>query len=62
MNSAAAKPAVSVVISTHNPRMDFLARVIEALKQQTLPREQWELLIVDNGSTQPLAESMRHEA
>ena len=54
MNSAAAKPAVSVVIPTHNPRHDYLARVVDALRQQTLPREQWELLVVDNGSRVPL--------
>ena len=46
--------AVSVIIPTHNPRMDYLARVVEALKQQTLPREQWELVVVDNGSRVPL--------
>jgi hypothetical protein len=45
---------VSVVIPTHNSRENYLARVIEALWQQTLPREQWELLIVDNGSRVPL--------
>lgn len=45
---------VSVVIPTHNPRMDYLARVIKALKQQTLPCEQWELVVVDNGSRVPL--------
>ena len=54
MTDKAAEPRVSVVIPTHNPRMDYLARVIEALKQQTLPCEQWELVIVDNGSEQPL--------
>ena len=42
--------AVSVVIPTHNPRMDYLARVLEALRAQTLPREQWEIIVVDNGS------------
>jgi glycosyltransferase involved in cell wall biosynthesis len=55
MNSAAAKPAVSVVIPTHNPRHDYLARVVDALRQQTLPCEQWEVIFVDNGSKQPLA-------
>ncbi|MFM8657970.1 MAG: glycosyltransferase [Chthoniobacterales bacterium] len=53
---------MSVVIPTHNPRSDYLARVIEALRQQTLPREQWELVVVDNGSRVPLAESIRHAA
>ena len=30
--------------------MDYLARVIDALRQQTLPRERWELVVVDNAS------------
>ncbi len=30
-------------------------RVLDALRQQTLPCEQWELVVVDNGSKQPLA-------
>ena len=45
---------VSVVVPTHNPRPDYLARVMEALKQQTLPRERWEIVVVDNGSRVPL--------
>jgi glycosyltransferase involved in cell wall biosynthesis len=45
---------VSVVIPTHNPRMYYLARVLEALRAQTLPREQWEIIVVDNGSKQSL--------
>jgi hypothetical protein len=43
-------PRVSVVIPTHNPRLDYFTRVIDALKQQTLSPEQWELLVVDNAS------------
>jgi hypothetical protein len=42
--------AISVVIPTHNPRADYLARVIDALKQQTLSHEQWELVVIDNAS------------
>lgn len=45
---------MSVVIPTHNPRMDYLGRVLEALRVQTLPCERWELLVVDNGSREPL--------
>jgi glycosyltransferase involved in cell wall biosynthesis len=45
----------SVIICTHNPRPDFLDQVIEALKAQTLPMPLWELLVVDNASTIPLA-------
>lgn len=55
MNSTAAKPAASAVIATHNPRMDFLARVIEALRGQTLAKSLWELVIIDNGSREALA-------
>jgi len=45
----------SVILCAHNPRPDYLGRVFEALKAQTLPREQWELLLVDNVSKPPLA-------
>src|SRR5215472_13106955 len=47
-------PDVSVVICTHNPREDYLKRVLEALQVQTLPIEQWELLLVDNASKESL--------
>ena len=43
-------PVVSVVIPTHNPRIDYLQRVLEALRGQTLAREHWELLLIDNAS------------
>jgi glycosyltransferase involved in cell wall biosynthesis len=46
---------VSVIVCAHNPRPDFLTRVIEALNAQTLPTPLWELLIVDNASATPLA-------
>lgn len=39
---------VSVIICTHNPRPEYFSRVLEALRNQTLPRDQWQLLIVDN--------------
>lgn len=51
-------PNLSVIICTHNPRPDYLARVVDALKAQTLPADQWELLLVDNGSTEPLADTV----
>ncbi len=47
---------VSVIICSHNPTPAYLNRVLDALKSQTLPVEQWELLLVDNASQQPLAE------
>ncbi len=47
-------PHLSVIICTRNPRGDYLQRVLLALDRQTLPKEQWELLLVDNGSNEPL--------
>src|SRR5258708_1239602 len=34
---------LSVVICAHNPRPHYLRRVLEALRSQTLPKQQWEL-------------------
>lgn len=48
---------LSVIICTHNPRPDYLRRVLDALNAQTLPKEQWELLLIDNASNMPLAKS-----
>lgn len=48
-------PAISVIICTHNPRADYLRRTLDALRAQTLPTDQWELLLVDNASKEPLA-------
>jgi len=46
---------ISVIICTHNPRRDYLERVLQALKAQTLSQEAWELLLVDNASDTTLA-------
>jgi glycosyltransferase involved in cell wall biosynthesis len=48
-------PDISLIICTHNPRTEYLSRVLGALRAQTLPLGQWELLVIDNASTQPLA-------
>jgi glycosyltransferase involved in cell wall biosynthesis len=47
--------AVSVIICSHNPRENYLRRVLDALKAQTLPAKDWELLLVDNASETPLS-------
>ena len=47
---------VSVVVCTHNPRRDYLTRVLRALDEQSLPKERWELLLVDSGSGTPVAD------
>ena len=50
-------PEVSVIICTHNPRADYLRRVLAALQAQTLPQNQWELVLIDNASQPPLAKT-----
>lgn len=54
MSEQSKKPDISVVICTHNPREDYLRRTLEALRIQTLAKERWELLLIDNASKQPL--------
>lgn len=46
---------LSVIICTHNPRKDYLDRALEALRNQTLPMEEWCLILVDNASDTPVA-------
>lgn len=41
---------LSVIICSHDPRLDYLTRVIEGLKKQDLSCSQWELVLVDNAS------------
>lgn len=48
---------LSVIICTHNPRAHYLARVLAALRSQTLPTSDWELILVDNASEKRLKES-----
>jgi glycosyltransferase involved in cell wall biosynthesis len=47
--------SISVVICTHNPREEYLRRTLAALKLQSLPLDQWELLLIDNASIPQLA-------
>jgi glycosyltransferase involved in cell wall biosynthesis len=48
---------LSVIVCAHNPRPDYLGRVLASLRGQTLPVEEWELLLIDNVSSPPLAET-----
>jgi glycosyltransferase involved in cell wall biosynthesis len=48
-------PALSVIICTHNPKREYLDRALAGLAEQTMPRNRWELLLVDNASKPPLA-------
>jgi glycosyltransferase involved in cell wall biosynthesis len=44
------KLKLSVIICTHNPRADYLQRTLAALNDQTAPKSDWELLLIDNAS------------
>lgn len=45
----------SVIICSYNPKMAYLSRVLDALKNQTLGYKNWELLIIDNNSKIPIS-------
>ncbi len=49
---------LSVLIPTHNPRSDYLHRTLDALRLQSLPRAEWELLLIDNCSAPALPPSL----
>lgn len=52
------KLLLSVVICTHNPRTEYLLKVLNALSCQTLSYDLWELLLIDNASNRKLAEEV----
>lgn len=45
---------ISVIVCTHNPRIDHLTRTLAGLHAQRLPMSDWELILVDNASSPPL--------
>jgi len=44
------KPLISVIIPTYN-RSDILQKALDAYKGQSLPQEQFEIIVIDDGST-----------
>lgn len=42
---------ISVIISTYNPDANYFEEALKALRSQTYPLDHWELIIVDNNST-----------
>jgi glycosyltransferase involved in cell wall biosynthesis len=50
---------LSVILCTYNPRRDYLARTLDGLRMQTLPVSQWELILVDNASREPVAAGVK---
>ena len=49
---------LTVLIPTHSPRRDYLARTLAALQAQDLPLSDWELVLIDNASPVPLDPSL----
>ncbi|HEY3415308.1 MAG TPA: glycosyltransferase [Armatimonadota bacterium] len=47
---------ISVCLCTHNPRREYLTRVLAALAGQSLDPERWELIVVDNKSEESVAQ------
>ncbi len=50
------KLRVSAIVCSHDPDKSGMDRVMEALRRQTMPREFWELMVVDNASPSRLSE------
>ncbi len=46
---------LSVIIPSHNPHPLRLTRTLAGLRAQTLPADEWEVILVDNASTPSLA-------
>jgi hypothetical protein len=45
---------ISAIVCTHNPRVGYITRTLAALHEQTLPRDEWELIVIDNASDERL--------
>jgi glycosyltransferase involved in cell wall biosynthesis len=54
--------ALSVIICTHNPDARRLERTLEALAAQTLARDRWELIIIDNASSPAVSQRVSFPA
>jgi serine acetyltransferase/glycosyltransferase involved in cell wall biosynthesis len=52
-----ARPRISLVVATFN-RRPLLERLLQQLDAQTLPHAQFEVVVVDDGSAEPVAEHL----
>jgi glycosyltransferase involved in cell wall biosynthesis len=60
LHQALSVARISVLLCTHNPDPGRLDRCLAGLSQQTLASHLWELLVIDNASTPPLARERFH--
>ncbi len=51
---------VSMVLSVHN-RAELLRHAMPSYRWQTLPPREWEVVVIDDGSTDDLEEMLRVE-
>ena len=49
---------ITVLLCTHNPRADYLAKTVAGLREQTLGVDDWQLVVVDNNSEPPVDAGM----
>ncbi len=49
------QPHLSVITCSHNPREEYFTKVLDALERQTLDKQDWEFLVIDNASATPLS-------
>jgi glycosyltransferase involved in cell wall biosynthesis len=47
--------SISVITCSHNPRRDYLERVLESLARQTVAPSCWEYILIDSASSESLA-------
>ena len=52
------KCGISVILCSHNPRADYLERTLESLKGQSVPYVEWEFLLIDNASEEPISDKI----
>jgi len=53
--TTANRATLSVILCSHNPRVEYLNRTLRGLASQTLDRGEWELIVVDNKSDPALS-------
>jgi glycosyltransferase involved in cell wall biosynthesis len=53
-NAEAISCRITVITCSHNPRPDYIKRVVSALSVQSLEQSEWEYILIDNASEIPL--------
>lgn len=48
-------PSLSVILCSYNPQRDYLQATLDSLRAQSLGPRAWELILVDNRSSPPIA-------